>query len=364
MNVMMPAKKDVDGQWTDRRYCCDARPLNTATKPNKYAPPTPEQLFQHIGSAAWISKMDCRAAFNQIPLAEGDQDKTSFWWHGKLWKYTRNLYGLRNATGQFQMVLDHELRRCGLEHCAMAFVDDILVFSPSPEQHLADCGAVLQCLIRCGLKLHPDKTVLAAEEVEFLGHMVSAQGLRPMAAKIAAILALQPPTNLTELQALLGLVNYYRCYVPKFSDITAPLNQLTRKGVVWDEHTWQPEHQAALAAIKEAFSQEGLIVRRIQPGRPLILHTDFSAVGISGVLGQLDDDGNEYLVAAVSRSLNVHERNYISYKGEMLAACWAMQTLRPYLHGVQFTLVTDHAPLLWLMENSNAGSVGTYRTRA
>ena len=242
----------------------------------------------------------------------------------------------------------------------MAFVDDILVFWLSPEQHLADCGAVLQCLIRCGLKLHPDKTVLAAEEVEFLGHMVSAQGLWPMAAKIAAILALQPPTNLTELQALLGLVNYYRCYVPKFSDITAPLNQLIRKGVVWDEHTWQPEHQAALAAIKEAFSQEGLIVRRIQPGRPLILHTDFSAVGISGVLGQLDDDGNEYLVAAVSRFLNVHERNYISYKGEMLAACWAMQTLRPYLHGVQFTLVTDHAPLLWLMENSNAGSVGTY----
>ena len=109
MNVTMPAKKDADGQWRDRRYCCDARPLNAATKPNKYAPPTPEQLFQRIGSATWISKMDCRAAFNQIPLAEGDQDKTSFWWHGKLWKYTRNLYGLRNATGQFQMVVDHEL---------------------------------------------------------------------------------------------------------------------------------------------------------------------------------------------------------------------------------------------------------------
>ncbi|GIL83538.1 hypothetical protein Vretifemale_12325, partial [Volvox reticuliferus] len=85
-----------------------------------------------------------------------------------------------------------------------------------------------------------------------------------------------------------------------------------------------------------------------------------STYGISGVLGQLDDDGQEYMVAAVSRSLNSHERNYISYKGEMLAACWAMQTLRPYLHGVPFVLVPDHAPLLWLMEGNTIGSTGTY----
>ncbi|GIL93352.1 hypothetical protein Vretifemale_20754, partial [Volvox reticuliferus] len=360
MNVTMPAKKDANGQWTDRRYCCDARPLNAATKPNRYAPPTPEQLFQRIGDATWLSKMDCRAAFNQIPLAEADQDKTSFWWNGKLWKYTRNLYGLRNATGQFQMVIDHELRRCGLDHCAMAFVDDILVFSPTAEQHLQDCAAVFACLQQCGLKLHPDKTIIAAEEVEFLGHMVSAQGLRPMDAKISAILALQPPKNLTELQALLGLANYYRGYVPKFSELAAPLNELTRKGVLWNEDTWQDRHQAVLDALKDCFRQEGLIVRRVRPNRLLILHTDFSTYGISGVLGQLDDDGQEYMVAAVSRSLNSHERNYISYKGEMLAACWAMQTLRPYLHGVPFVLVTDHAPLLWLMEGNTIGSTGTY----
>ncbi|GIL77730.1 hypothetical protein Vretifemale_7181 [Volvox reticuliferus] len=119
------------------------------------------------------------------------------------------------------MVIDHELRRCGLDHCAMAFVDDILVFSPTAEQHLQDCAAVFACLQQCGLKLHPDETIIAAEEVEFLGHMFSAQGLRPMEAKISAILALQPPKNLTELQALLGLANYYRGYVPKFSELAA-----------------------------------------------------------------------------------------------------------------------------------------------
>ncbi|GIL45746.1 hypothetical protein Vafri_2906 [Volvox africanus] len=101
-------------------------------------------------------------------------------------------------------------------------------------------------------------------------------------------------------------------------------------------------------------------MRRVHPGQLLILHADFSAYGISGVLGQLNDNGQEYMVAAVSRSLNVHEHNYISYKGEMLAACWAMQTLRPYLHGVPFVLVTDHAPLLWLMEGNRVVSTGTY----
>ncbi|GIL59532.1 hypothetical protein Vafri_14295 [Volvox africanus] len=175
MNVTMPAKKDADGQWTDWRYCCAARPLNAATKPNRFGPPTPEQLFQHIGDVKWLSKMECRAAFNQIPLAEADQNKTSFWWGGKLWKYTWNLYRLRNATGQFQMIVNHELRRCKLDHCAMAYVNEFsrpLVSSISGTARLSSL-----CLWQCGLKLHPKKTIIAAEEVEFLGHLVFTQGL-------------------------------------------------------------------------------------------------------------------------------------------------------------------------------------------
>ncbi len=237
----------------------------------------------------------------------------------------------------------------------MVFVDDLLVFSPTAEQHLEDLSRVIDMLGTyardINIKLHPDKTVVAASTVEFLGHMVSADGLRPMQAKIAAIQALQPPTNATELLALLGLMNYYRGFIPQYAQIADPLVKLTRKDVVWGADTWQPEHQQALDTLKAAFAQEGLVLRRMHPDRPLILHTDFSASGISGVLSQQDEDGSEYLVAAVSRSLNQHERNYISYKGELLAAVWAMKTLRPYLHGRHFTLVTDHAPLLWLMEN-------------
>ncbi|KXZ44749.1 hypothetical protein GPECTOR_63g73 [Gonium pectorale] len=146
-----------------------------------------------------------------------------------------------------------------------------------------------------GLKLHPEKTIVAADCVEFLGHMVSADGLQPTEAKIAAIQAIQPPRTLTELQSILGMVNYYRCYLPAYSDIVQPLYERTRKGVVWGPETWQPRHQAALDQVKSEFSKEGLILRRVDPSRPLILHTDFSEVGISAVLGQQDDQGNEYL---------------------------------------------------------------------
>ncbi len=243
MNSTMPAKKDAEGNWTDSRYCCDARPLNAATVPDKYAPPLPEELFARVGNARWLSKCDCRAAFNQIPLREGDREKTSFWWKGALWQYCRNLYGLKNATAHFQRIMDHHIRKSGLQHCAMAFVDDILVYSQTAEEHAEHLARVFEMLRSIGLKLHPDKTVLAAHTVEFLGHMVSADGLRPMDAKIAAIQALTQPTNRTELLSILGLMNYYRCYLPKFSEIAAPLNALTRKGVIWDDNVWGPEQQ-------------------------------------------------------------------------------------------------------------------------
>lgn len=116
---------------------------------------------------------------------------------------------------------------------------------------------------------------------------------------------------------------------------------------------WGPEQQDAFAAIKKCFAVEGLALKRIDYSKPLILHTDFSNHGIGAVLGQHDADNNEYMCACISRSLNKHERNYSSYKGEMLAAAWAIKTFRHHLHGTKFTLVTDHAPLLYLMANLN-----------
>ena len=202
----------------------------------------------------------------------------------------------------------------------MCYCDDLLIHSASFEEHMQHLAAVFSMLRSIGLKLHPEKTLLCCDAVEFLGHMVSAEGLTPAEAKVLAFQAVRAPRSLKELQALLGGFNYYRCYIPDFSTIVEPLTRLTRKGVVWGPDTWAAEQQAALDRLKELFSQYP-VLQRVQPGRHLILHTDFSGVGVAGVLGQLDEQGREHLCACVICSLIVHECNYMPYKGELLAGC-------------------------------------------
>ncbi len=223
MNSTMPAKRALDGTMTDTRFCQDARRLNDATVPDSHQLPLPEELFQLTGGARFFAKCDCRAAFNQLPLRETDQPKTAFWWRRELWMYTRLLYGLRNATSNFQRVMDTHLRDWGLADCAVAFVDDLLVWADTAQQLCDRLEGLFRMLRAIGIKLHPEKTLFMADAVEFLGHMVGPRGLQPTAAKTAAFLALQPPTNLQECQRLLGSFGYYRGYVDHYSIKMAPI---------------------------------------------------------------------------------------------------------------------------------------------
>ncbi|PNW78265.1 hypothetical protein CHLRE_09g404503v5 [Chlamydomonas reinhardtii] len=207
---------------------------------------------------------------------------------------------------------------------------------------------------------------------ELLGHVPGASSGLPPSAALAALRSAPPPLALSAVLA--AAVVLQRHYLTPHDTHTPPpqvlapadagpvlplggsddaedteLARILTQDVVWGPETWGPEQQLALDTVKAEFAREGLILRAYDPSRPLILHTDWCEDGVSGVLGQLDDDAREYMVACVSRTCNVHERRYGSYKGELLAAVWAIQTLRPYLHATPFTLVTDHAPLEWLM---------------
>lgn len=143
-----------------------------------------------------------------------------------------------------------------------------------------------------------------------------------------------------------------------FSALAEPLNRLLGKGVPWE---WTSAQDVALSTIKRITCEEGRALKRIDPERPLLLYTDWRSVGIGAVLAQIDEHKNEYMCATISRSLNKHERNYSSYKGEVMAAVWAIKSFRPHLHGVHFTLITDHQPLLWLMTTSTlTGQMARY----
>ena len=242
--------------------------------------------------------------------------------------------------------MDKVLADAGLSECAWAYVDDVLIASTTLEEHILDIERVLQALHNVGLRVHPGKSVFCSDKMEYLGHVVTPRGLEPQAAKVAAMANLPVPTSVPVLQSFMGLLNYYRHFVPNFSSIAKPLNQLLQKGTSWQ---WGPEQQQAFDALKRQLCTEGLVLRRADPTKPYIVHSDWSQNGIGAVLAQLDEEGNEYMVACASRSLNVHERNYTPWKGELLAVVWAIKTFRVYLHGVHFELCTDHRPLLWLL---------------
>ncbi len=294
----------------------------------------------------FFSKLDARSGFSQIPVAEGDQPKTAFWWKGQAWMYTRVPFGLTNIPAHFQAVMDSIIFTDGLSDFCCCYIDDILIFSDTVEEHEKHVKLVLQALYKYNLRAHPDKSIFMAPVMEFLGFNVNGVGITPMEAKVAAIKSLKSPTNVSHLRSLLGFLNYYRQFVENFSKRAAPLTQLLRNDTPWD---WTEKRELAYQDLKDALCIEGLALQHFDHKRKTVVHTDWSSYGLGAVLGQIDDQGREVIVACISRSLNKHEANYSSFEGEMLAAVWAVKTFRPYVLGLNFTVVTDHSPLQWLM---------------
>jgi hypothetical protein len=243
--------------------------------------------------------------------------------------------------------MDIELKWSGCDEFAFAYIDDILIASDTYEEHVEHVRRVLEMLKACKLRIHPDKSVFGTNVIEYLGHNVVGQhGITMNDAKVQAIKALPTPANVPQLRSILGFMAYYRHFIPGYSVLTAPMNDLLKKDIPWK---WGAAQHSGYQELKRLMTKPGKLLRRIDPDRPLILHTDWSAYGIGAILGQCDDDGREYLCACISRSLNKHERNYPSYKGELLALAWAIRMFRQHLFGTTFTAVTDHQPLLWLM---------------
>jgi hypothetical protein len=349
---VIPLKKDAQGNWTERQFCVDYRLLNSVTAPDKYSPPLPQDLFDRVGDCAFFSKMDLRSGFFQIPIAAEDQIKTAFWGDNQLYCFKRMPFGLRNAPAMFQRAMDSIIAQADLGHCAAAFIDDVLVFSNTFEEHCHHVQAILKALHEAGIYVHPDKSIFCTDVVEYLGYNLSRQGMGATEAHAKAISALQPPSNISELRSTFGLLNYYRTLCTDFSKHAAPIYALTRKGVQWD---WSPACQQGFDELKRQICTPGKVMRRVDPHRPLILHTDWSAAGCASHLRSAGSGlrCQEYMCVSISRSCNVHERNYASYYGELLAAVWAIKTLHCYLQGRHFTLVTDHQPLCWLMNSKN-----------
>jgi len=281
-NCVCAKKKNPEtGLHTDTRVAQDLRRLNDRTNKLCYTGPRIEALFQSLGKSACFTKLDARSGFHQIHIRACDQPKTAFWMNHELWMFKRLNFGLKNGPAVFQTIMDTEINAANLGHICCAYMDDILIHSVKPADHAADVELVLQMLIKCGLRAHPDKSTFGCDVIEYLGHNVSAVGLTPHESKIAAILAIPDPTCIKELQAALGYLGYYRCYVRDFSSKAFDLNSLLAQNVPW---TWGVAQHDALQLLKHELAYNNRALRRPDYTRPFFLYSDWSKHGIGGVL--------------------------------------------------------------------------------
>ena len=225
--TVMPAKKDSDGHYTEKRMCGDYRALNDRTAQDRHPMPLAEDIFDQMSGFRIYSILDLRQGFNQIEVEPSDCHKTAFWGSDCRWEWIVMPFGLKNAPAVFQKVMDSILGDVKFARC---YIDNVIVASQSISEHCQHLSWLLSTLRSNGLKCHPSKCVFGSERVPYLGHMVSLEGTSPQQAKVEAILQIPPPIDITSLRSFLGLVTYYRRFIPQFSTIAKPLNALCRRG--------------------------------------------------------------------------------------------------------------------------------------
>jgi transposase InsO family protein len=336
-NVVMVRKKDGS-----QRFCIDFRKLNDVTRKDSYPLPRIDVCLDSLAGAKLFSAFDLRSGYHQVRMYEEDADKTSFVTRSGLWRFRRLPFGLSNAGATFQRVMD--VAMAGLNfNIMLVYLDDIIVFSKTVDEHLERLRALFDRLRRANLKLKPSKCKLMRDEIGFLGHVVSAEGVRTDEEKTRAVAEWPIPKNLHEVRSFLGLCGYYRRFVQDFAKIAAPLHALAGKNIPFE---WTTECQAAFVRLKEKLTSTPILALPQDEGK-FILDTDASGVSIGAVLSQ-EQEGKERVIAYGSRVLSRAERNYCVTRQELLAVVYFLKAYRQFLTGKPFLVRTDHSALQWL----------------
>ena len=309
----------------------DFRQLNAATIKDAIPIPRIDDLLNELHCVRWLTTLDLKSGYWQVPIQEQDKEKTAFRTSsGQLYEFNQVPFGLCNAPAMFSRLMDRVLASLNWETC-LFYLDNIIIFATTWEEHLARLRQVFERLRHAQLKLGAEKCTFTAKEVSYLGHRVTSKGLLPDPTLLAAIRERATPKNATEILSFLGLAGYYRRYVKNFATIAGPLHALTRKEAVIH---WGPECQDAFDRLKTLLTTS-LSFR---------LYTDASTAGLGAILAQVRE-GKERFICCDSRSLNQAEKAYPATKLECLAIIWAVAKFRPYLMSMSFEVYTDHYAL-------------------
>ena len=329
------------------RFCVDYRRLNSVTKRDSYPMPRMDECIDSLGNANIFSTLDCNSGYWQLPIAEGDQEKTTFTCHAGSYKFLRMPFGLRNAPATFQRAMDIILSGVRWK-CCIVYLDDIIVFSKNREDHLRHLEEVFRLLRDAGATLRLKKCEFFKDEVKYLGHVIRPGRLGMLQKNVESIVKAMPPKTKTQMRSFLGMCNVYRRFIKGYAKIAHPLNRRTSKDSpeTWDDLS--EDEMTAFQTLKRALVTAPILALP-REGYPYTLDTDASAYQIGCCLLQEQPDGHLLPVGYWSRSLTPAERNYSSTEKECLAVVWATLHLRPYLERTRFTIRTDHEALRWLL---------------
>ena len=324
------------GGW---RVCGDYRRLNAITTDDRYPVRTLQDFTSELQGKKFFSKIDLMKGYHQIPVAEPDIKKTAVITPFGLFIFPRTPFGLKNAGQDFQRLMDEIL---GDLPRVYVYIDDILVASETLQQHLEDLEMVFKTLSANGLVIQRSKCVLGKPSLEFLGYTVDENGISPLPEKVAVIRATTPPTSIKELQRFLGMVGYYRKFIPNAATHLYHLFEAL-KGKP-KTLTWTAETQKSFEATKEALAKASMLFHP-RKGAALALTTDASNSAVGGVLEQRGPKGWEPL-AFYSSKLEPHQQTWPPYDRELLGAFKAVRHFKHMLEGRPFTLFTDHQSLV------------------
>lgn len=355
--VHVVSKKGLDEHGKQKlRMVIDFRKLNEKTTPDRYPIPDTSIILANLGKSKFFTTLDLKSGFHQIILQEKDRKKTAFNINNGKYEFCRLPFGLRNAPSIFQRAIDDVLRDDIGKFCHV-YMDDIIIYSKDADVHLEHIEEIIKKLGDAGMRISMEKSKFFKTNVEFLGFMISPEGIKTCPSKVQDIHNFKTPETVRSLRSFLGLSGYYRRFIRDYALIAKPLTKYLRgenghinakssrtKKVKLDE-----EALAAFEKLKKILASEDVLLQHPDYSKPFELTTDASSKALGAVLSQ-----NGRPVTMISRTLNKTEENYATNERELLAIVWALQNLRHYLYGVQnIHIYTDHQPLIFSISNRN-----------
>lgn len=350
---IVPKKMDASGE-KKFRLVIDYRKLNEKTISDTYPMPEISNILDQLGGNRYFTTLDLASGFHQIEMDPKDIEKTAFSINYGKYEFTRMSFGLKNAPAIFQRGMDDVLRKHIGKRCYV-YMDDVVVFGKTLEEHLENLRIVLETLQQANLKVQLDKSEFLHNKIEFLGYIIAQEGIMPNKTKIEAIEKFPEPKSIKQLRGFLGLLGYYRRFIQDFAKIAKPLTTLLR-GVSCEESNKKINFNSTQTKCFEEMKSiltSGDILVYPDFTKPFLLTCDASDFAIGAVLSQ-GEFGKDRPIHFASRTLNATEERYSASEKELLAIVWGLKNFRNYLYGHKVHIYTDHQPITYDLNSKNA----------